>query len=244
MARNHRSAPLSLLFTLALALGIGGLACPEGGETREGSPESEGPAPTSGGESGLARFGAADDPGSAKTIVAPERKLRASSFEIQESSELPPTPEPPPSSPEVPAELPLSLTASDGTGLALRSLTARAVVEAPLAFTELFLTFENPENRVLEGRFRITLPPGATVSRFAMKIGQHWQEGEVVERQAARQAYEDFLHRRQDPALLEQEAGNSFSARVFPIPARGKKELILSYSQALPGRDARFLLPL
>ena len=41
----------------------------------------------------------------------------------------------------------------------------------------------------------------AAISRFAMKIGDRWQEGEVVERQAARVAYEDFLHRRQDPAL-------------------------------------------
>ena len=116
---------------------------------------------------------------------------------------------------------PISLTASDGTGLELVSLTADAVVEDPLAFTELHLVFQNPEHRVREGRFRITLPPGATISRFAMRIGDRWQEGEVVEQQAARVAYEDFLHRRQDPALLEAEAGNEFSARVFPIPAGG-----------------------
>ncbi|MCA9707259.1 MAG: AgmX/PglI C-terminal domain-containing protein [Myxococcales bacterium] len=129
---------------------------------------------------------------------------------------------------------PLSLTASDGTGLRLRSLDARASVQEPLAFTELHLTFENPEPRTIEGRFTIDLPPGAAISRFAMKIGEHWQEGEVVERQAARAAYEDFLHRKQDPALMEKEAGNRFSARVFPIPASGIKEIIVSYSQQLP----------
>jgi tetratricopeptide (TPR) repeat protein len=132
-------------------------------------------------------------------------------------------------------EAPLSLTASDGTGLTLTALDARAVVEGPLAFTELRLTFENPLDRTLEGTFRVTLPPGAAVSRFAMKQGDTFQEGEVVEKQAARRAYEDFLHRRQDPALLEQAAGNEFSARVFPIPAHGKKELIVSFSQELVG---------
>ncbi|HMV35929.1 MAG TPA: hypothetical protein PKD60_08555, partial [Turneriella sp.] len=50
---------------------------------------------------------------------------------------------------------------------------------------------------------------------------------------AARRAYEDFLHRRQDPALLEQSGGNEFTARVFPIPAKGMKELVLSYSHEL-----------
>ena len=40
------------------------------------------------------------------------------------------------------AEAPLSLTASDGSGLKLMSLEARAVISGPLAYTELHLTFE------------------------------------------------------------------------------------------------------
>ena len=148
---------------------------------------------------------------------------------------------------DIPAQLadavPMSLTASDGTGLKLVGLRGRAVIDDPLAFTELHLTFENPEDRVLEGTFSIVLPQGAAISRFAMKNEAGFQEGEVVEKQRARQAYEDFLHRRQDPALLEQAAGNEFSARVFPIPARGKKELIVSYSQELTKR-APYVLPL
>ncbi|XXY19075.1 AgmX/PglI C-terminal domain-containing protein [Sorangium sp. So ce216] len=142
-----------------------------------------------------------------------------------------------------PEVAPIRLTAADGTGLRLVALTGRAVIEAPLALTELHLTFENPEDRVLEGTFRVTLPRGASLGRLAMKIGQRWQEGEVVEAHAARAAYEDFLHRKQDPALLEQAAGNEVSARVFPIPARGVKEIVLSYSQEL-GPDAPFTVPL
>src|SRR5690349_16064186 len=46
---------------------------------------------------------------------------------------------------------PLTLTASDGTGLTLTALTARAVVNAPLAFTELAVTFDNPRDRTIEG---------------------------------------------------------------------------------------------
>src|SRR5207245_3300452 len=114
---------------------------------------------------------------------------------------------------EPPAAPPIALTASDGTGLRLVSLTARAVVIEPLAFTELHLAFENPEARVLEGTFRITLPDRASLGRFAMKLGDLWQEGEVVEKQRARAAYEDFLHRKQDPALLEQAAGHELSPR-------------------------------
>src|SRR5207253_1332298 len=114
--------------------------------------------------------------------------------------------------------------------------------DGPLAFTEMSLAFENPNDRVLEGTFRITLPRGASLGRFAMKIDGQWQEGEVVELEQARRAYEDFLHRKQDPALMEKAAGNEFSARVFPIPARGVKELIVSYVEEVKGEEYR--LPL
>jgi tetratricopeptide (TPR) repeat protein len=141
-------------------------------------------------------------------------------------------------------EAPLSLTTDDGTGLKLVSVRAQAVLEGPLAFTQLHLVFENPEDRVLEGRFEITMPDRAAISRFAMKIDDRWQEAEVVERQAAQQAYEDFLHRRQDPALLEKEAGNEFRARIFPIPAKGRKDILISYSQELESSSTPYVLPL
>lgn len=142
------------------------------------------------------------------------------------------------------AAAPITLTASDGTGLELVAVEAHTVVQDPLAFTELRLTFHNPESRTREGRFAITLPEGADVSRFAMRIGGEWQEGEVVEKQAARRIYEDFLHRRQDPALLEKAPGNQFTARVFPIPANGDKELVLSWSQELQDGEDPLTLPL
>jgi tetratricopeptide (TPR) repeat protein len=137
---------------------------------------------------------------------------------------------------------PISLTTEDGNGLALASMDAKVVVEGPLAFTELHLRFTNPDARVREGRFAITLPSGAAVDRFAMNVDGKWMEAEMVERSVARRAYEDFLHRKTDPALLEKQAGNQFAARVFPIPARADKELILSYAQELG--DGPYVLPL
>ncbi len=140
--------------------------------------------------------------------------------------------------------VPMALTASDGTGLDLVSLRARVVIEDPLAFTELRLVFDNPEDRVREGRFEIELPPGAALSRLAMRIGQTLQEGEVVERAKARRTYESFMHQRPnvDPALLENDTANRVQARVFPIAARERKEIIVSFSQELGG--APYRLPL
>ncbi len=165
---------------------------------------------------------------------------------------------PPPPAPELPAPrvvmtaprvapmrepiAPWSLTASDGSGLELAAVDARAVVEGPLAFTELHLRFHNPENRIREGTFAITLPPRAAVSRFAMVEDGHYKEAEVVAKALARRAYDDAIHANIDPAILEKGAGNQFTARVFPIPASGDRELVISYSQELVG--AGYLLPL
>jgi tetratricopeptide (TPR) repeat protein len=139
-------------------------------------------------------------------------------------------------------QAPWTLTASDGSGLMLTRVEAKAVFQGALAFTELHLYFHNPEARVREGTFAITLPPRAAVSRFAMENEGKWMEAEVVEKMIARRAYEDALHRKADPALLEKAEGNQFTARVFPIPAKGDKHLVVSFSQDLPGE--RYTLPL
>lgn len=150
----------------------------------------------------------------------------------------------PASSAEASLGSPISLTAPDGTSFRMVALSASVVVEDPLAFTELRLKFKNPEARQTEGRFEIILPPSAAVSRFAMRIGERMQEGEVVERERATQVYETFLHRRVDPALLEKTPGSRFQARVFPILPGEEKEIILSYSQELPRASEPYRLAL
>lgn len=113
---------------------------------------------------------------------------------------------------------PVSLTASDGTALTLRSLRVRAVVDEPLAFTELEMVFANPEGRVLDGQLAVTMPPGARITRFARATGPNWIEAEVVTRRAP---YQSLMRGepRQDPAMLAGAAGERFVARVDGITA-------------------------
>ena len=128
---------------------------------------------------------------------------------------------------------PVSLVPSDGSELALHALAATVTINGPIAHTELHFTFHNPEQRVREGRFAISLPPGAAVGRFAMVVGNEWREARIVSRMQGRQVYESFLHKRVDPALLEQDLGNQFSARVFPIPAGADKDIIIGYDHVV-----------
>jgi hypothetical protein len=138
---------------------------------------------------------------------------------------------------------PVTLTTTEGHGLRLESLDSRTRVLGPLAATEVRLVFVNDAPRILEGRFRVALPPRSFASRLAMKVEGVWREADVVETAVARGVYEDTMHERRDPLLVEQRDDNELTARVFPIPAGGQKEILVGWVSET-GADAPIVVPL
>lgn len=155
-------------------------------------------------------------------------------------------PAPPRGKSDAPPPPPITFADPDGQELILEELSVRTAIHGMLSLTELELRFRNPQSRRIEGRFSCTLPPNASISRFAKEVNGQLMEGEVVERLRANQVYEQFLHQMRDPALLEQDQGNRFSARIFPIDANAPVRLVLSYTTLLPLRDGvrTYTLPL
>jgi Vault protein inter-alpha-trypsin domain len=113
-----------------------------------------------------------------------------------------------------------------------------------LAETEYLLTFYNDRDRDIEGEFTLPLPAGATVSNYALEVNGKMREGVAVEKARARTAYETVKRRMIDPGLVEREAGNIYRTRVYPIPARGTKQLRLRYIETLPADNHRLLYSL
>src|SRR4051794_23695228 len=144
------------------------------------------------------------------------------------------------------AQTPFSLSDPDGQELILEELNAHTAIHGMLSLTELEFRFRNPTARRIEGRFNCVLPPNAAISRFAKEINGQLMEGEVVERLRANQVYEQFLHQMRDPALLEQDQGNRFSARIFPIDPNAPVRILVSYTTLLPMRGGvrTYALPL
>jgi Vault protein inter-alpha-trypsin domain/von Willebrand factor type A domain len=130
--------------------------------------------------------------------------------------------------------------------LEVRSLRVRVKTLGAVALTEIEQTFFNPTDRQAEGTFYFPLPAGASISRFAMYVEGKLVEGELVEREKARRVYESIVRRMQDPALMEWQEGNIFKTRIFPIPARGPKRILISYTQVLRSVDGerRYVYPL
>ena len=68
----------------------------------------------------------------------------------------------------------------------------------------------------------------------------------VVEKELARVAYENTIRQKIDPGLLEKTQGNNYKARIYPIPPKGYKHIVISYEQELhtANNKQQYLLPL
>jgi tetratricopeptide (TPR) repeat protein len=82
--------------------------------------------------------------------------------------------------------------------------------------------------------------PGAKYSWGAV------QEARIVEQKRAREVYEEVVRRNVDPALLEWAGASTFSARVFPLPPKSLKRVVIAYEQTLlfDGQRLRYTWPL
>jgi hypothetical protein len=85
------------------------------------------------------------------------------------------------------------------------------------------------------------LAPSELVKQVDTADWGRLQEARVVAQDKAREAYEEVVRGRVDPALLEYAAGNTFRGRVFPIPPRGYNRVILAYEELLPVAQGQLL---
>ena len=98
----------------------------------------------------------------------------------------------------------------------------------------------------MEGEFQFPLANGQQVSRFALDINGKLREGVVVDKTAGRKAFEEIVRRGVDPGLLEKTEGNNFKARVYPMPAKGTRRVLIAFEQELHERDGQdyYFLPI
>ena len=150
----------------------------------------------------------------------------------------------PPRPPAVPVLVPDALTAPPlirapeaKIPVALREAKLNVETHGSLARTTLLLTLHNPNDRLLEGNLEFPLQPGQQVSAFALDIDGALRDAVPVPKQKAQQVFESIERRNVDPGLLEQTAGNHFRLRVYPIPARGTRQVRLVIDEAMR-RDA------
>ena len=130
--------------------------------------------------------------------------------------------------------------------MVLQDLSIDILVIGQTAVTTMEMTFYNPNTRVMEGEFQFPLADGQQVSRFALDINGKMREGVVVDKALGRKAFEEIVRRGVDPGLLEKTEGNNFKARVYPMPAKGTRRVLIAFEQELHERDGQdyYFLPI
>jgi len=127
------------------------------------------------------------------------------------------------------------LIAEGGFGgvLEIREHEVKVTINNGVAVTEIEQVFVNTENRQVEALYTFPVPKGASVANFSMWIDGKEMIGEVVEKQRAREIYDSYKRKRQDPGLLEQTDYKTFEMRIFPIGPRAEQKVQVTYYQEL-----------
>ncbi len=141
--------------------------------------------------------------------------------------------------------------------LLLKTVDAGLYVPAPLVATDIALDvsgpvvraivtqrFENPSEAWVEGTYLFPLPEDSGVDRLRMQIGDRFIEGEIHERQEARQIYERARAAGQRASLLEQERPNMFTTSVANIGPGETIIVQIEYQDVARLRDGSFELRL
>ncbi|RJP37453.1 MAG: VWA domain-containing protein [Desulfobacteraceae bacterium] len=127
------------------------------------------------------------------------------------------------------------LIADGGFGgvLEIREHDVKVTINNGIAVTDVTQVFLNTENRQVEALYTFPVPRGASVANFSMWINGKEMIGEVVEKNRAREIYDSYKQKRQDPGLLEQVDYKTFEMRIFPINAGAEQKVQISYYQEL-----------
>ena len=150
--------------------------------------------------------------------------------------------------------LPSDKDAPDPAVLSLEEMRIDVTIDNGDAHVSIVQIFANHKANIEEATYRFALPPGATVSDFAVWDGPVRIPAVILERKRAQEVYEGARLQAVDPGLLEagerDDADPStsavFTAKIVPLPAYGTKRLELEYHQHLSATEFRqmFALPL
>jgi len=124
-------------------------------------------------------------------------------------------------------------------------------IAGAMARTEIEEVFTNDTDDELEGLYRFPLPAGAQIERLALDVDGKLVEGEFVDASRAQAIWRGVIQNAaptapkpreelvwvpgpwRDPALLEWKRGGRFELKIFPIPKRGSRRVVIAYTEAV-----------
>ncbi len=128
----------------------------------------------------------------------------------------------------------------------IKELTVSARITDQVARVQVGQSFVNTGSRQMEVVFCFPLPYDGAVDQLTFLIDGKEYPAKLLPAKKAREIYEGYVRRNQDPALLEWVGRGMFKTSVFPVPPGAERTVTLRYNQLLRKDRALtdFLFPL
>ena len=125
------------------------------------------------------------------------------------------------------------LQPSDGSlpPLEIRDHQVSVIIEDGYAITTVEQVFHNPHGQDLEARYSFPIPEHASVAELTLWIDGKPVSGEVLEREQAKQVYEEEKAAGRDAGITEKDSYKTFETRVSPVRAGQDTRIRLVYLQ-------------
>ncbi len=120
-----------------------------------------------------------------------------------------------------------------GSVYRIKDISINSKIENQVAQTQVSQTFVNNGNRQIQASFVFPLPYDGAVDRMTFMVDGKEYEAKLLPADKAREIYEGYMRRNQDPALLEWMGHGIFKTSVFPIPPGAARTVTLRYTQLL-----------
>ena len=135
--------------------------------------------------------------------------------------------------------------------VALTAHNIKVRIVGNVARTEVDETFTNETGDDLEGLYRFPLPPDAQIERLALEVDGKLVDGSFVDKAKGAAIFRGAVHNAtptapkpkeeiiwvpgpwRDPALLEWQRGGRFELKIFPIPKRGSRRVVIAYTETI-----------
>lgn len=128
----------------------------------------------------------------------------------------------------------------------IAKLEVDASIRNQVAEVQVSQTFKNQSNRTLQVKFVFPLPYDGAIDQMTFMVDGQELEGRLLEADKAREIYQSYVRRNQDPALVQWIGTGMFQTQVFPVPAGAVRTVSLRYTQLCKrqGTLNDWLLPL
>ncbi|MEQ8785831.1 MAG: VIT and VWA domain-containing protein [Pirellulaceae bacterium] len=128
----------------------------------------------------------------------------------------------------------------------IKELAINANVSDQIARVQVSQSFVNTGSRQMEVSFVFPLPYDGAIDRLTFMVDGKEYEAKLMSASQAREIYEGYIRRNQDPALLEWMGTGMFKTSVFPVPPGAERTVTMRYSQVCRKADGltELLFPL